>query len=317
MPSTRGRFAFIGGRLLQCLPLLLAVTFLVFLISKVTPGDPARTILGPKATAAQVSALSHQLGYDRSPVMQYLSFLDRLLHGNLGTSARTGEPVTGVLRDNVVPTVWLVAATMLVTIVVAIPIAWAAATHRDGWLDHLLRTASVVALFLPTFWIGLILIRFVALPTGWFPVSGFGQSAADHLRSVILPGVTLALGLAPVVARSLRTSMIDVLESEYVVAARSVGVRGGRLLRWYVVRNALSPAISLLAVQIGFLLFGVVVLEVTFDIPGLGSELVTAAVGKDLLVTQGITLVFAVTVVAVNLLADIVQVALDPRVRTS
>ena len=129
--------------------------------------------------------------------------------------------------------------------------------------------------------------------------------------------MTLALGLAPVVARSLRTSMIDVLESEYVVAARSVGVGGARLFRWYVLRNALSPAISLLAVQIGFLLFGVVVLEVTFDIPGLGSELVTAAVGKDLLVTQGVTLVFAVAVVAVNLLADLLQAAIDPRVQAS
>jgi peptide/nickel transport system permease protein len=317
MSSSRGRFAFVGSRLLQCVPLLLAVTLLVFLISKVTPGNPARTILGPKATADQVAALSHQLGYDRGPVVQYLTFLARLGHGDLGASARTGQPVTGVIRDNLAPTVWLVAATALVTIAVAVPLAWAAATHRDGWLDHLLRTSSVVALFLPTFWLGLILIRFVALPTGWFPVAGFGHGVAGHLRSVVLPAVTLALGLAPVVARSLRTSMIDVLESEYVVAARSVGVRGARLFRWYVVRNALSPAISLLAVQIGFLLFGVVVLEVTFDIPGLGSELVTAAVGKDLLVTQGITLVFAVTVVVVNLLADVLQIALDPRVRTS
>lgn len=315
MSSTRGRFAFVGLRLLHSIPLLLAVTFLVFLISKVTPGNPARTILGPKATAAQVTALSHQLGYDRSPVMQYLSFLGRLLHGDLGTSARTGQSVAGVIGDNMAPTLWLVCATALITIVVAVPLAWAAATHRDGWVDHLLRGTSVAALFLPTFWVGLILIRFVALPTGWFPVAGFGQGVAGHLRAMVLPGLTLALALAPVVARSLRTSMIDVLDSEYVVAARAVGVRGSRLFRWYVLRNALSPAISLLAVQIGFLLFGVVVLEVTFDIPGLGSELVTAAVGKDLLVIQGITLVFAVAVVVVNLLADVLQVAVDPRVR--
>jgi peptide/nickel transport system permease protein len=162
-----------------------------------------------------------------------------------------------------------------------------------------------------------VLVRFVALPTGWFPVSGFGDGVTGHLRSVVLPAISLSLGLAPVVARSLRTAMIDVLESDYVAAARAAGVRGWSLFRWSVVRNSLSPAVSLLAVQIGFLLFGVVVLEVTFDINGLGSELVTAAVGKDLLVTQGITLVFALAVVVVNLVADLLLVVIDPRVRAS
>lgn len=311
------RYAFLGRRLWQAAPLLLAVTLLVFLITKVTPGDPARTILGPKATDAQVAELSHRLGYDRSVLGQYWSFLERLLHGDLGTSARTGDPVTSVIGSHLAPTLWLVLATMLLAALAAVPLAWTAATHRDGWLDHVLRTSSIVVLYLPTFWVGLILIRFVALPTGWFPVSGFGVTYGEHARSAVLPAVTLSLALAPVVARSLRTAMVDVLESDYVTAARAAGVSGVRLFRWYVLRNSLSPAVNLLAVQVGFLLFGVVVLEVTFDIHGLGSELVTAAVGKDLLVTQGVTLVFAVAVVAVNLLADLLQVAIDPRVTTS
>lgn len=315
MSASGSRYAFVGRRLLQSAPLLLAVTLLVFLITKVTPGNPARIILGPKATDEQVAALSHELGYDRGVLEQYGTFLARLVQGDLGTSARTGDAVTTVIGHHLAPTLWLVVATMLVTVLAAVPLAWAAATHRDGWLDHLLRTSSIVVLYLPTFWVGLVLIRFVALPTGWFPVSGFGETYVEHLRSVVLPGVTLALAMAPVVARSLRTSMVDVLESDYVTAARAAGVGGLRLFRWYLVRNSLSPAISLLAVQIGFLLFGVVVLEVTFDIHGLGSELVTAAVGKDLLVTQGITLVFAVAVVAVNLLADLLQAAIDPRVQ--
>lgn len=317
MGAPGSRYAFVGRRLLQSVPLLLAVTLLVFLITKVTPGNPARTILGPKATEEQVAELSRELGYDQGVLGQYWSFLTRLLHGDLGTSARTGDSVTTVIGDHLAPTLWLVVATLLVTIVVAVPLAWAAATHRDGWLDHLLRTSSIVVLYLPTFWVGLVLVRFVALPTGWFPVAGFGETYAEHVRSVVLPAVTLSLAMAPVVARSLRTSMVDVLESDYVTAARAAGVSGARLFRWYVLRNSLSPAISLLAVQVGFLLFGVVVLEVTFDIHGLGSELVTAAVGKDLLVTQGVTLVFAVAVVAVNLLADLAQAAIDPRVQTS
>lgn len=317
MASSGGRYGFVGRRLLQTVPLLLAVTLLVFLITKVTPGNPARIILGPRATEEQVAELSRELGYDQGVIGQYWSFLQRLLHGDLGESARTGQSVVGVIGDHLAPTLWLVTATMILTVLVAVPLAWVAANHRDGWLDHLLRTSSIVVLYLPTFWVGLMLIRFVALPTGWFPVAGFGESNADHARSVVLPAVSLALALAPVVARSLRTAMVDVLDADYVVAARAAGVSGGRLFRWYVLRNSLSPAVSLLAVQIGFLLFGVVVLEVTFDIHGLGSELVTAAVGKDLLVTQGITLAFALAVVAVNLVADLLLVTIDPRVRAS
>lgn len=313
----RGRYGFVVRRLLQAIPLLLAVTLLVFLITKVTPGNPARTILGPRASEEQVAELSRQLGYDQGVLGQYWSFLTRLAQGDLGTSARTGESVISVITSHVAPTMWLVLATVLLTGLMAIPLAWFAATHRDGWLDHTLRTSSIFVLYLPTFWVGLILIRFVALPTGWFPVAGFGSNPLEHLRSVILPAFALSLALAPVVARSLRTSMVDVLESEYVTAARAAGVSGSRLLRWYVMRNSMSPAVSLLAVQIGFLLFGVVVLEVTFDINGLGSELVTAALGKDLLVIQGVTLVFALAVVMVNICADLALVAIDPRVKAS
>lgn len=316
MASTTGsRYSFIGYRLLQTLPLILAVSFLVFLITKVTPGNPARTILGPKATEEQVAALSHELGYDRGVLGQYWAFLGRMVQGDLGTSARSGDSVTDVIAAHAGPTVWLLLGTMVLTILAALPLAWIAATHRDGWLDHTLRTTSIAVLYLPTFWVGLLLIRFVALPTGWFPVAGFGDTPAGHLRAIVLPALTLALALAPVIARSLRTSMVDVLDSDYVTAARAAGVSGLRLFRWYVLRNSLSPAVSLLAVQVGFLLFGVVVLEVTFDIHGLGSELVTSAIGKDLLLTQGITLVFAVTVVAINLAADLAHVTIDPRVQ--
>jgi peptide/nickel transport system permease protein len=172
-------------------------------------------------------------------------------------------------------------------------------------------------LFLPTFWVGFLLIRFVAIPTGWFPVSGFGSSFGAHLRSVALPGLALALALAPVLARSLRSSLVEVLDADYVAAARAMGVRGLRLMRLYVLRNALAPSVSLLAVQLGFLLFGVVVLEYTFNIYGLGSALVTAAGERDLPVLQGITLLFAVAVVLVNLLAEVISSTLDPRLRSA
>lgn len=312
-----GRMRFVALRVLQTIPLLLGVTFLTFLIVKVTPGNPARTILGPRASDVEVAALSHRLGYDRGIVEQYLTYLGHLLHGDLGSSVTTGQPVTTVLSTHAGATLWLLAAGAVLTLALAVPLAAIGATRRDRGADHGIRLAGIVALYLPTFWVGFLLIRFVAIPTGWFPASGFGDSPTEHLRSVVLPGVALALALAPVLARSLRSSMIDVLDSDHVAAARSIGVRGPRLFKQYVLRNALAPTLNILAVQLGFLLFGVVVLEFTFDVHGIGSELVTAASGKNLPVIQGITLAFALAVVLVNLVADIVVGLLDPRVTLS
>ena len=169
-------------------------------------------------------------------------------------------------------------------------------------------------LYLPTFWVGFVLIRVVALPTGWFPVSGFGDSLWDHVRAVTLPGLTLALALTAVLARSIRSSVIDVLEADYVAVARTLGVRGARLIRRHVLRNSVIPTVNILATQVGFLLFGVVLVEFTFDIQGLGTALVDAASRKDIGVVQGITLVFALAVVTINLAADVAIAALDPRV---
>jgi peptide/nickel transport system permease protein len=171
-----------------------------------------------------------------------------------------------------------------------------------------------VLLYLPTFWVGFVLIRLVALPTGWFPVSGFGDTFFEHVRAVTLPGLTLALALTAVLARSIRSSVIDVLEADYVAVARTLGVSRARLIRRHVLRNSLIPTVNILATQVGFLLFGVVLIEFTFDIQGLGTALVDAASRKDIGVVQGITLVFALAVVMINLAADVAVAALDPRV---
>jgi peptide/nickel transport system permease protein len=309
-----GRFAFVSKRLAQTIPLLIGVTFLVFLVLKIAPGNPARLILGPRATDEQLAAFSRSHGFDRNVLVQYWFYLRDLVRGDLGASTRSATPVTTILSERAPETIWVIVSGMVFTALLALPLGLTAAIHRDRLADRLIGSTILVLLYLPTFWVGFVLIRVVALPTDWFPVSGFGDSLTDHVRAVILPGITLALALTAVLARSIRSSMIDVLEAEHIAVARSLGVRGRRLIVRHVLRNSMIPTVNILATQLGFLLFGVVLVEYTFDIQGLGTALVDAASRKDIAVIQGVTLLFALAIVAINLTADIVTVALDPRV---
>jgi len=310
-----GRFAFISRRLVLTVPLIIGVTFLVFLVLKVSPGDPARLILGPRATDEQLRAYGRDHGFDRNVLVQFGLYVRDLVQGDLGASNRSAVPVTSILIERSPETIWVLASGVTFTMVLALPLGVLAAVRRDRPTDHVIRNTSLVLLYLPTFWVGFVLIRVIALPTGWFPVSGFGDSFAEHVRSVILPGITLALALTAVLVRSIRSSMIDVLEADHVAVARTIGIDGLRLIRRHVLRNSLIPTVNILATQFGFLLFGVVVVEYTFDIQGLGTAVVDAASRKDIAVLQGITLVLALAVIAINLAADIAVAALDPRVR--
>jgi peptide/nickel transport system permease protein len=311
-----GRFAFVGRRLLQAVPLLLGVVFLTFLIIKVTPGDPARALAGNRASPEDVEAIREELGLNDNVGVQYVRFLDDVVHGDLGVSNRTKTPVSELIGDRLPETMWLVGLSAVLLVVLAVPAATMAALRRDGAVDHLIRAASLLGLGMPVFWVGLMLVILVAIPTGLFPVGGqFGTSPIDHVRATFLPATAMAFTAAPVVLRSLRSSMVDVLESDYVAAARSVGVGGSQLVRRHVLRNAAVPMVSLLAVQISYLLFGAVIIENTFDLPGLGEGMVFGAAGRDFPVVIGITLVFAVGVVLVHLVGDVVLAVLDPRVR--
>ena len=306
----------VAGRMLQAAIVMLVMSALVF-VGVYAIGNPIDVLIGPDVSQDIRLETIARYGLDQPLWRQYFTFLGRILHGDFGRSFVFGMPVLDLILSRLPATLELTLAAVLGASLIGIPAGIYAGYRPDGLAAKAIMTISILGFSVPTFWVGLVLVRFVALPTGWFPVSGFGATPSEHLRSVVLPAVSLSLALAPVIARSLRTSMVDVLESDYVMAARATGIGGWRLFRWYILRNSLSPAVSLLAVQVGFLLFGVVVLEVTFDIHGLGSELVTAAVGKDLLVTQGVTLVFAIAVVAVNIVADLLLVAIDPRVTAS
>ncbi|MGW2363953.1 ABC transporter permease [Streptomyces phaeofaciens] len=281
-------------------------------MTQIAPGDAARLRLGPRASPEAVNELRHQLGLDRSLPQQYLAYINRLLHGDFGTSI-DGQQVSSIIGQRISATLWLLLGTLALAVPAALVLAWTAAWFRDRSLDHAIRLGVLLALFLPAFWVGFLLIRLVAIPTGWFPVADLGTSPADLLRSLVLPSVTGAIILTPILVRSLRSSLIDVLDSEYIAVARSLGVGGSTLIVRHVLRNALGPVLTLLALNVGYLFFGVVILEATFNISGLGSALVQASALRDVYTVQGITLLFATGVVLANILGETAVSLLDPR----
>ena len=307
-----GSMRIVLGRLLQLVLVLLAVTLVVFVLTQVAPGDAARLRLGPRASAQAVQQLRHQLGLDRSLPHQYLAYVGRVLHGDFGTSI-DGQSVSGVITQRIGATMWLLTGTVVLAVSAALALAWTAAWFRDRAVDHVIRLGVLLALFLPAFWVGFLLIRLVAIPTGWFPVADLGSGPSELLRSLVLPSVTGAIILTPILVRSLRSSLIDVLDSEYIAVARSLGVGGRTLIVRHVLRNALGPVLTLLALNVGYLFFGAVILEATFDIAGLGSALVEASARRDVYTVQGITLVFATGVVLANILGETAVSLLDPK----
>lgn len=309
-----GRFGFVARRLLQTIPMLFGIVLIVFLVLQITPGDPARQIVGLRASEEEVQQVRDEMGLNDPVIQQYFRYVGNVLQGDFGYSYKSRKPVTEIIGERFAVTAWLLAAGILLTVLVSVPLGVIAARLKDTPVDHVIRGLGLVGLSMPSFWTGVVLLLLVALRFEFFPSGGFGETTADHVRSIILPATTLAIATAPFIIRGLRAAMISVLESDYVSTARSIGVAGGRLVRRFVLRNAAGPAVMLLAIEIGYLLFGAVVIETTFALPGVGQGIVLAARSRDLPTVQGYTLLFALIVVAVYLLADVVNAILDPRV---
>ena len=307
--------AFVVRRLLMLVPVAIGVTIVVFFMIHLIPGDPARTILGIHATPKRIAILHRQWGLNRPLVSQYWLFMDRLLHGNLGQSLYYGVPAAGLIISRLPPTLWLIVYAAVIAVAVSVPLAMIAATRKDAVRDHVVRAVPLLGLGMPPFWVGILLVYALAIKVHAFPVSGYGTGFAGHLHAMFLPALTVAIALAPVVIRSLRASMLNVLGAEYITTARSKGVPGSRLFLRHVLRNAVIPAVTVLGINIGYLIGGTVIIESIFAIPGIGQLMINSIFQRDFPVVQGVTLVFGVLVVLVNLLADLSYAALDPRVR--
>ena len=310
-----GRMTFVGRRLLQLVPVALGVTIIVFFMVHLIPGDPALSILGIHATPKSVAILHQEWGLNRSLPSQYWLFLDRLVHGNLGQSLYYGVSTSSLITSHLPATLWLIIYGAVLAIAISVPAAMIAASRRDGIRDQVVRAIPLVGLGMPSFWVAFLLIYGLAITLRVFPVSGYGAGVGGHLRSMFLPALTVAVALAPVLIRSLRASMLNVLGADYITTARSKGVPGHRLFLRHVLRNAVIPAVTVLGINIGFLIGATVIIENVFAIPGIGQLMINSIFQRDFPVVQGVTLVFAIMVVLINLLADLSYAALDPRVR--
>jgi len=307
---------YVGRRLLQMIPVIVGVTVLVFFMIHLVPGDPARTILGNQATPARIALVRHSWGLDKPVYVQYWKFMGRVAHGNLGDSLFYGVSAGHLVLERFPVTLWLVVLAAVFAVCISVPLAVIAATKADRAPDHVIRAVPLIGLGFPAFWLGIVLLLLFGLHFGRpFPVGGYGHGFFGHLRSMFLPALTVALGLAPILIRSLRASLLEVLESEYVTTARSKGLSEKRVMRKHALRNAVISMVSVLGVNIGYLIGGTLVIEQVFALPGIGQLMINSILQRDFPVVQAVTLVFAVMVVLVYLLTDVAHALLDPRVR--
>jgi peptide/nickel transport system permease protein len=310
-----GRMTFVGRRLLLLVPTAVGVTIIAFFMIHLIPGDPAQTILGLHATPRAIAILHHEWGLNRPLASQYWLYMDRLVHGNLGTSLYYGVPVAGLITSHLPPTVWLICYAAVLAVVISVPLAMIAASRKDAVRDHVVRAVPLLGLGMPAFWLALILQVTIAIKFRLFPVSGYGTGVLGHLHSMFLPSLTVAIALCPVVIRSLRASMLNVLGADFVTTARAKGVPAPRLFIRHVLRNAVIPAVTVLGINIGFLIGGTLIVEQVFQIPGIGQLMINSIFQRDFDVVQAVALVFGFMVVLVNLLTDVAYASLDPRVR--
>jgi peptide/nickel transport system permease protein len=309
-----GGFTFVGRRLIQSIPVLFGITLITFFLIHLIPGDPVAAMLGDHYTPKAAAALRHALGLDKPLWDQYWLFLTRLLHGNLGTSVYYDQPVTSVITDRVEATIWLVVYAAVLAAVISVPLAIIATLRPNGIADQTIRTVFVVTLAMPSFWVGVILILLLSINLRLFPVTGFGDTFLDHIWHLFLPSITISLGFSAVLIRSLRNSILEVLHEDYVRTARAKGVKARALLVRHVLRNALLPTVTIFGVNVAFLMGSTVIIENVFAVGGIGQLLVSSILQRDYTVVQGITLLLAVFVVAINLVTDIIYALLDPRI---
>ncbi len=306
---------FVVKRLVSLIPVLIGISLIVFFLIRLIPGDPAATLLGSHATDQAVAALRQQLGLNKSIPDQYWKFFKNLLHGNLGYSYQYSSSVTSLIKTSLPTTLWLLASGIFFTLLIAVPLSVWAAVRRNGLADNIIRAVPVIGLGLPAFWVGIMLILLFGLKVHWFPVSGYGSSIPQHLRGLVLPGLTIAITLSPILIRSLRASMIDVLGSDFIVTARAKGLSPSRVILGHALRNAAVASVTVLGVNIAYLTGSTLVVERVFSLPGIGQQMINSILARDFPTVQGITLVFAIMVVVVNLLTDLIHASMDPRVK--
>jgi ABC-type dipeptide/oligopeptide/nickel transport system permease component len=301
---------FVARRVGQAVLALFGVLIVAFFLLRVLPGDPAALMLSEFGTPAQIQQLRESMGLNDPLVVQFFTFIRQVLVGNFGESLARHRPALAIVLEHLLPTLELATAALVLTVVVAVPLGTLAALRRGTWIDGIVSVLGVLGQSMPTFWIGIMLIVFVAARTGVLPTSGYGD-----FRNLVLPTITLAFAQIALISRLTRSSVLDVVSQDYLRTARSKGVSEGRVIFGHALRNAILPVITMLGLQLGTLLGGAVVTEAVFGWPGIGSLLVSAIGSRDYPVVQTIIMLSAAIFIVVNLLLDLLYGVLDPRIK--
>jgi peptide/nickel transport system permease protein len=310
--------AYVIRRLLLLVPVLLIVGIIVFGLMHLTPGDPAAVMLGREATLEQKEALRERLGLNEPVPVQFFNWFRNALRLDFGESLFIGKPVTQALLERAEPTVLLAVYALIFSIVIAVPSGVIAAVRANSPLDRLLMVVSISGVAIPSFFFGILLILFFAVVLGWLPSGGYvdiGDDPIQHFKYMILPSVALGFSAAGLLARLVRSTMLDVLNEDYVRTAYAKGLRERHVVLLHAFRNALIPVLTVIGISLASMLGGAVVIETVFNIPGMGRLLVQSVTRRDIPVVQGAVMTVAAVEVLVMLLLDLLYVYIDPRIR--
>ncbi|MGM0560733.1 MAG: ABC transporter permease [Pseudomonadota bacterium] len=309
---------YIIRRILAVIPVMLIVAIFVFLMLRLSPGDPAAILAGDSATSAQIEKIRTELGLNDPLHIQFITWMGQLLQGDLGTSLISKTGVVDMIANRINPTINLALMTIIISVLLAVPMGVAAAWRHRTWVDYLVMSFSVLGFSIPVFVIGYIFMSIFSLGLGWFPVQGYRAPTEDFfgfLLRAILPSLTLATIYVALIARMTRASMLEVLGEDYIRTARAKGVKENSVLFRHALRNAAVPIMTIIGIGFALLIGGVVVTESVFNIPGIGRLTVDAILARDYPVIQAIILLTAGIYVLINLLIDLSYTLLDPRIR--
>ncbi|QCJ44470.1 glutathione ABC transporter permease GsiC [Bacillus sp. S3] len=303
-------FRYILKRLLGIIPILVIVSIFIFMFVHMIPGDPARLVAGPDAGPKDVELVRQQLGLDKPITTQYFTYIGNLFQGDLGVSMKTKRPVYDEIAQRFMPTFWLTVWSMVWAILFGLLIGVISATKRNKWQDYAGMFSAVSGISLPSFWLGLMLIQLFSVKLGWFPTGG-----SDSWKAYVLPSITLGAGVAAVIARFARSSLMEILKEDYIRTGRAKGLKENAVVWRHALKNAMIPVITMTGLQFGFLLGGSIVVETVFSWPGLGRLLIDSVSFRDYPLIQAEMLLFALEFILINLLVDILYGVMNPQIR--
>lgn len=306
---------YILKRILQMIPVLIIISILVFMIIRLIPGDPAKLILGDKAPAEAIEALRGKLGLNDSLPVQYVRFIQGVFRLDLGNSLKFSRPAVELIKERIPVTLMLTLMSTAISVLMSFPMGYMAGMRKDGFFDKVVRTGTLATIAMPTFWVGLLLMILFGIQLKLLPVGGFGEGFWGHVRALLLPAFTQSLMTSALIIRNVRNSVVDIMSLDYVDFARSKGISEKAVKNRHILKNAMISTVTLLSMRMAYMLGGSVIIETVFALPGIGKLTLDAIFARDYTVVQANVLIFALVVMIINLLTDVLYSFLDPRIK--